>query len=295
MARDFETDYDERIKKQVITGIVLAVLGIIVLIILFGSWYTVGAGQRAVILKFGKPIETPFGPGFHFKIPIYQSVVKMNVQTQKYEAVKATAASQDLQTVTTDVTVNYHILPANTVLIYTNIGENYQDVIIQPAVQEVVKAITAKYTAEQLITQRTAVKDDIDTMLNERLLKSNIIVDAISITNFDFSPQFNAAIEGKVTAEQNALAAKNKLAQVEFEAQQRVAQAQGEAQAIQTQVSAINAQGGASYVQLQAIHQWDGKLPIIMSGNSMPFIDLRSIGASGSSSGNVTFSVNATQ
>jgi len=273
MARDFE-DYDERMSRLVRFWVIFGVIIIFVLIAFFGSWYTVGAGEKAVLLTWGSPNPNAMGSGLHFKIPLVQSKVIMNVQTQKYEAQKASAASQDLQTVTTDVTVNYHILPSNVVLIYTNIGENYQDVIIQPAVQEVVKSITAQYTAEELITKRPEVKDKIDVALTDRLTKFNIIVDAVSITNFEFSPQFNAAIENKVTNTQNALAAEAKLSQVKFEAQQRVAQAQGEAEAIQIQAQAIQTQGGAAYVQLQAIHQWDGKLPVVMGGNSVPFVNL---------------------
>lgn len=247
---------------------------VLILMIVFGSFYTIGAGQRGVLLKFGAAYPTPMTPGLHFKVPIVQSIVKMNVQTQKYEAAQASAASQDLQTVTTDVAVNYHILSNDIVSIYTNIGQNYQDVIIQPAVQEVVKAVTAKYTAEQLITQRSAVKDDIEKGLRDRLATSNIFVDAISITNFDFSKTFNDAIEAKVTAQQNALAAQNKLSQVQFEAQQRIAQANGEAEAIKIQASAIQSQGGAAYVQLQAISKWSGNLPMVIGGNSIPFITI---------------------
>lgn len=256
--------------------IVLIILGILFFVILFESWYTIGAGERGVLLQLGKPFPNSYESGFHLKIPIIQSVVKMNVQTQKYTAEKASAASQDLQTVTTDVAVNYHILPSNVVAIYTNIGRNYQDVIIQPAVQEVVKSVTAKYNAEELITKRQEVKDKIDEALRARLLQYNIIVDAISITNFDFSEQFNAAIEAKVTTQQNALAAQNKLAQVQFEAQQRIAQAQGEAEAQRIQIEAIRQNGGQAYIQLQALNKWNGQLPnIMLGGGALPFINIQ--------------------
>jgi regulator of protease activity HflC (stomatin/prohibitin superfamily) len=254
----------------------LGIAVIILLIVVFGSFYIVSAGERAVIMTFGKPNMEAMGEGLHFKIPIVQKAVIMTVQTQKYEA-ELTAASQDLQDVKTKIAINYHLVPELVPTIYQTIGKAYDITVIQPLEQEVNKAITAKFTAEQLITNREEVRSQMKDLLTERLTQRGIIVEEISIVNFEFSPSFTAAIEAKVTTEQTALAAKNKLAQVEYEAQQRIAQAEGEARAIQIQVSAINAQGGASYVQLQSIKQWDGKLPLIMGGNTMPFIDINSV------------------
>lgn len=253
--------------------IFVVVLIIFLLIMAFSSIYTVQAGERAVLLTFGKPDMIAKSEGIHFKIPLVQKAIHMDVKTMKYDA-KASSASQDLQIVSTDVAVNYHLSPDSVPTLYRDVGLNYQDKLINPAVQEVVKGTTALYTAEQLITQRPEVKDKIDIALRERLLKYNIMVDTISITNFDFSTSFNQAIEAKVTAEQNALAAKNKLAQVEYEAKQRVTQAQGEAEAIKIQATAIQSQGGKDYVQLQAISKWDGKMPQFVGGGAVPFINI---------------------
>lgn len=266
------TRYDEPILNP-IKIVVWAIIAIIIVSTLFGAFYTVDAGQRAVLLTWGKPNPTPMDAGLHFKIPLVQSVVKMEVRTLKYEAL-ASAASQDLQTVTTNVAVNYHVQPNSVVTMYRTVGVHYQDTIIQPAVQETVKAVTARFSAEQLITKRPLAKDEIDRILTERLLEYNIIVDTISITNFDFSEVFNQAIENKVTAEQNALAAKNKLEQVKYEAEQRITQATAEAQAIEIQARAIQAQGGKEYVQLQAISKWNGILPQFTGGGAIPFINL---------------------
>ena len=253
--------------------IFVVALIIFLLIMAFSSIYTVQAGERAVLLTFGKPDMVAKSEGIHFKIPLVQKAIHMDVKTMKYDA-KASSASQDLQIVSTDVAVNYHLSPDSVPTLYRDVGLNYQDKLIKPAVQEVVKGTTALYTAEQLITQRPEVKDKIDIALRERLLKYNIMVDTISITNFDFSTSFNQAIEAKVTAEQNALAAKNKLAQVEYEAKQRVTQAQGEAEAIKIQATAIQSQGGKDYVQLQAISKWDGKMPQFVGGGAVPFINI---------------------
>jgi regulator of protease activity HflC (stomatin/prohibitin superfamily) len=260
------------IKTFIVTFMSL-LISIVFLTLIFGCVYVVSAGERAVLLTWGSPDLTPQSEGIHFKIPIMQKAVKMNIQTQKYEA-ELSAASSDLQDVKTKIAINYHLVGEETPIIYRDIGIDYADKLIYPLEQEANKATTSKFTAEQLITKREQVKEDMKTLLAERLRPRGIIVEEISIVDFKFSDSFTQAIEAKVTAEQNALAAKNKLAQVEYEAQQRIAQAEGEAKAIQIQVSAINAQGGQSYVQLQAIKAWDGKLPLYTGGGAIPFINI---------------------
>lgn len=261
----------------VFTSVMKGLSVIFIIIILFGSFYIISAGERGILLTFGKADVLAKTEGLHFKFPLVQKIIKMDVKTQKYVVEKASAASSDLQTVTTDVAVNFYITPDTVPNLYTKVGLDYESKVIQPAVYESVKAITAKFSAEQLITKREEVKAEIESMLRERLKVFDINLQTISITNFDFSASFNSAIEAKVTAEQNALAAKNKLAQVEYEAQQRITQAEGEAKAIQIQVQAINAQGGENYVQLQSIQKWDGVLPLVTGSGSMPFINIATI------------------
>lgn len=255
--------------------IFFAILGILLLILLFGMIYTIEAGERGVLLTFGKPDLDAKGEGIHFKIPIVQKVQKMDVKTQKYEA-DLTAASADLQDVNTKIAINYRITADRVPEIYREIGLNYADKIIYPVEQEVNKAITARFTAVELVTKRDEVRNEMKNLLTERLQARGIVVEEVSIVNFAFSPSFTAAIENKVTAEQNALAAKNKLEQIKYEADQRVAQAEGEAQAIAAQAEAIRAQGGTEYVQLQAIAKWDGKLPQYnIGGGAVPFINIQ--------------------
>lgn len=271
--RTIEQKQQEANVKKAIKFVVAGVIFFILILLFFSSFYIIPAGERGTLLTFGNPDMTAKSEGLHLKIPIAQTVIKMNVQTQRYDAPKASSASKDLQTVTTDVAINYFINPESAPEIYKKIGINYQDKIIAPAVQEVVKASTAQYTAEELITKRSEVKDKIDVGLRDRLKEFGINVQAISITNFEFSEQFNSAIEGKVTAEQNALMAKNKLEQVKYEAQQRVTQATAEAEAIKIQAQAITVNGGKEYVQLQAINRWNGVMPQV-TGGAVPFINL---------------------
>jgi len=250
----------------------ITLLSIVILVVLFGTFYTVQAGERGVLLTFGKPSDVAIGEGLHFKIPIAQKVVKMDVKTQKYEA-DLTAASQDLQDVNTKIAINYHLVPERVPEVYRSIGILYAEKVIYPLEQEANKATTAQFTAEQLITRRDAVREQMKTALIEKLAPRGIIVEDVSIVNFAFSSSFSSAIEAKVTAEQNALAAKNKLEQIKYEAEQRITTATAEAEAIKIQTQAINAQGGKDYVQLKAIEQWDGKLPTY-TGGAVPFINI---------------------
>ena len=197
----------------------------------------------------------------------------MDVRTQK-EEVDAGAASKDLQTVYAKIAVNYHVNPSEANNLYQNIGKDYKNRIIAPAIQESVKAGTAKFTAEELITKREIVKDAIRTELRERLANSFIIVDDFNIVNFEFSEEFDKAIEFKVTAEQEALAAKNQLERVKFEAQQQIESAEGKAEAIKKEASALRE--SPELLELRALEAWDGKLPTYMMGGNgaVPFIQI---------------------
>lgn len=255
-------------------GKILLIVGIFIILAL--SVYTIPAGKRGIVVTFGNPSDVVMTEGIHFKIPIAQQIVKVDVKTQKYEA-SASSSSKDLQVVSTNVAVNYHLTAASVSTLYKSIGLNYESKIIQPSVQEVVKAVTAQFTAEELITKRSEVKEKIELQLEEKLMDRYMEVESVSITDFQFSTSFNDAIEAKVTAEQNALQAKNVLEQKKYEAEQIIVTADATAQAIKIQAEAIESQGGEAYVQLQAINKWDGVLPIV-TGSSMPIINLDLLG-----------------
>ncbi len=240
--------------KLIIWGVVAVV--VITLILILNPFVQISAGERAVVTHFGS-VSGELGPGLHWLTPITTDAVKVNVQTQK-EQTTAGASSKDLQSVNAEIAVNYNVDPNKVTDLYTKVGTGYKGVLIDPAIQEVVKQVTANYTAEELITKRTQVTTDMETALTEKLAPSDIMVTAVNVTNFDFSPTFNQAVEAKVTAQQNAQAAQNKLVQVQAEAQQTIATAQAQAEAIKIQAAAINSQGGADYVELQRIKSWDG-------------------------------------
>lgn len=243
----------------------------VVLIIIGGSFGTVRAGQVGIKTRFSAVTGKVLNPGVYFKMPFIESVVKMDTQTQKEQAT-ASAASKDLQTVSSQVALNYSIDPAKASSLYQTVGVDYKSRIIDPAIQEAVKASTSQFTAEELVTKREEVRNQIKTHLDEKFAGSGILVEGFSIIDFNFSPSFNQAIEAKVTAEQNALAAKNKLAQVQYEAQQAVEEAKGKAQALTVESAAINS--NPQILQLRAIEKWNGELPQV-TGGATPFINLK--------------------
>lgn len=267
--------------KAVAFGIIaLVIIGVISA----AAVQIVDAGHRGVLLHWNA-VDTSIPPleeGLHFVVPFQDIVVNMEVRTLKF--VKSTSsASKDLQTVSTEVTVNYHPSPNSVNLLYKEVGLDYENRIIQPAIEEVVKQVTANYNAEELITKRPQVKFDIEVEINKRLTAFNIITEVISITDFQFSALFAQAIESKVEAEQKALKAQNDLRRIQVEAQQReaeaqgiakanIAEAQGEAEAIRIINEAL-AQN-PRYLEWLKTQRWDGKLPLVVGEGGTPFIQI---------------------
>jgi regulator of protease activity HflC (stomatin/prohibitin superfamily) len=239
------------------------ILAMVILIIFFGSFGTIDAGERGVKTRFGAVVGE-VSQGLFFKLPMIEVVHHMNVQTKtvKYELEDPLfSASKDLQDVKISVLLNYRLDPLKVTTIYQQYGtvEQYEERIVRPAVRDTVKAVAAQFTAEELVTKRPQFTDEVVRVLNERLADKSVTTERVNITNFEFSKSFTEAIEAKVTAVQNAEAAKNKLEQVKFEAQQTIETAKAQAEAIKIQAQAINSQGGADYVALQKIKTWDGK------------------------------------
>lgn len=264
---------------ETINKIKVGLIGIVlffVIMAMFGPVYTVDAGERAVLLTWGEISSGAIDPGLHFKIPFAQSVAVFNVQTQKYEA-SASAASKDLQVVDSNIAVIYHLQPDSVPTIYADLGYGYGDKIIQPQVQEVLKAVTAKFSADQLITNRSAVASQVQSMLKDRLMSYGIFVESTAITNFNFSRSFNDAIEAKVTAQQQKQKAEMDLQRIQVEAEQKVVSAKAEAEALRVQREAITSELlelRQIEVQRQAVDKWDGKLPTYVGGESVPLIGI---------------------
>ncbi len=234
---------DPTVRFWGIAGIACGVL-LVVGSFIAGSFTTIPAGQRGVVIRFGAVTGNILGEGLRTKVPFIDSVVKMSVQTQKYEA-SSTAASRDLQDVKTAIALNWRLDPGAATEVYKTLGLEFINRIAAPAIQETIKQITARYNAEDLILKREEVKAAITESLSARLLERGIITETVSITDFQFSTTFIAAIEAKVAAEQSVLEARNKLERVKVEAQQREAEAKGEASA-----RIAKAEGEAEYIRV---------------------------------------------
>ena len=258
-------------------AIAAAVVVIAVVFVLGGALGTVGAGQRGVLLSFQAPTGEIKEEGLYYKIPFVEQVVLMSTQIQKYTA-PARSSSKDLQVVTTEVTLNYQLNAASVTKIYTDLRQDYETRIIQPYIQEAVKSTTANYDAEELITQRPKVKDELQNLIAERVKPLGIDVVQLSITDFQFSPAFQDSIEAKVRAVQQALEAQNALKRVEFEAEQAITRAKAEAEGLRLQKQQITAQLlelRQIEVQRAAVGKWNGVMPsVVTSGGPVPMLDV---------------------
>jgi prohibitin 2 len=280
--------YELAIDKKKLT-VIASVIVIVVISLALGmaSVKFVGPGEKGVLTHWNAVdlSQQPLASGIHFVTPFQDDVIPVNIQVQA-QVEQASSASKDLQIVSTTVTVNYHPDPTVVNKLYQNIGLDFGTKIINPAVQETVKAITAKYNAEELITQRPLVKSELETAITQRLAQFDLLTDQVSITDFNFSPEFNTAIELKVTAQQNALAEANKIQIKQAQAQQAIAEAQGIANAtiIQAEgqgksIEIINQflSHNPQYLEWLKTNKWDGHLPgtlVTGSGSSVPFINL---------------------
>ncbi len=260
--------------------IVLIIIGVIA----SASVKIVDAGHRGILTHWSAVdlSAPPLDEGIHFVVPFQDDVIQMEVRTLKFDK-ETRSASKDLQTVETTVTVNYHPDKERIHILFKEIGLDYENRVIQPAIEETVKQVTANYNAEELITKRPLVKSDIEGAIRDRLNQFDVVTEVISITDFKFSALFNQAIESKVEAEQNALRAENDLKRIQVEARQaeanaiglanaNIAEAKGEAEAIAIINQAL-AQN-PNYLEWLKIQSWNGVLPLVVGDGGTPFIQI---------------------
>ena len=255
------------------TTVLLGALGIAALfglIFVASGMHSVDAGESAVVFhKDGSLSELKPGK-FQFVMPVVNTVTVYDVRSQVDEA-SASAASRDLQQVDVKVTVQFHPDPSQITWIHQNIGGDYLGKVIQPAVQEAVKASTAQHDAATIIRDRPELKAEIEGVLQTRLDASHIIMDQVSLTDIQFSPEFSAAIEASQTAKQNIVLEQNRLVVARLQANQTIAQAEGQAESARLLANSTNGDQGAGYLFLQYLSHWDGHLPMYMTSDSSGF------------------------
>lgn len=250
-----------------------AAIALFLIIVIFSSFTVVGAGQTGVVVTMGAVSDRVLSEGMHIKAPFVQEIVQINNRTQKTET-EGTASSKDLQVITYIVAVNYRVDNASSASLYKNVGKQYESVIITPAIQESLKSVCAQFTAEELITERQTVSVQMKDELSKKISSYGISVEIFNIINFDFSEEFNAAVEAKQTAQQNALKAEQDLSRIEVEAKQQVTQAQAEAESIRLIQEALAK--SPDYTEYVKWNKWDGKLPTVM-GDSGLILDADSL------------------
>jgi len=244
---------------------------LVIAVIAFESITIVPPGNVGVQVTLGKTnLDNVLTEGVTFVNPI-SSVKNVNVQLQRAQLENQSAGTKDMQQVHTDIVVNYRLTPNMVPTIYKEFGLNVADKVLAPAISEVFKTVTGQYTSEELIIKREEVSGKILERLQTKVAPFDITVSNISLVNFGFGKAYQDAIDAKMVATQSKLKAEQDLQRIEVEAKSRIAQAEGEAKAIQIQAQAIQSNGGAQYVQLQWIDKWDGKMPntVVNGGKDM--------------------------
>ncbi len=265
---------EHRPKKSVI--LIIAVVVVVLGFLMFRPFVIIGPGERGVVMWLGAVQDEVLPEGFHFIVPVAHTVVKIDVKVQKSQT-DAVAASADIQETRSTIALNYRILADKANWVYQNIGTQFKTRIIDPAVQEVVKAVTARYTAVNLITKRDQVREEIRELLKERLLAYNITVVDFAIIDFQFSAQFSQSIEEKQVADQRRLKAEYDLERIKIEAEQKIAQARAEAEALRLQklyISKDLIELRKIEASMKAIEKWNGVMPKV-TGGALPFVDVK--------------------
>lgn len=240
--------------------IIIAIIVLAVIILGFSSFAIVSPGHTGVVVTLGKVSDKVLEEGIHFKLPFIQSVEQVDNRVLKTE-VESNAASKDLQTISSKVSINYRVNKSSSAEIYKNVGTDFTNVIVNPAIQECVKSIAAKYTAEQLITNRAIVSTEMEEAISQKINPYGLSIEVFNIVNFDFSEEFNKAIEAKQTAQQSALKAEQDLARIKVEAEQTVEKAKAEAEAYKLK----NEQITDKVIMMEFIDKWNGELPKVAS------------------------------
>lgn len=248
--------------------IIIAAIALLCIVVVANCITVVNAGHTGVVVTLGKVNEGVLQEGLHFKAPFVQKIVKIDNRIVKLE-VETEAFSKDLQTVETTLAINYRVDTAKSYSIYKNIGANYEQVLVVPAVNEVLKAITAQYTAEESVTNRALISDGLIQGLNDKLNNIGLYITDVNIINFDFSEAFITAIEEKQVAQQQLLKA-------ETEKQTAITNAEAEAETLRIKAEAeaeannkIKASLNEDIIRSKFYDKWDGKLPQAMGSDSI--------------------------
>ena len=243
----------------------------IVFIVLCNPIAMVGVGERGVKVTLGRVSPESYSEGIHLITPFISKIKTMDVKTQK-ENITTSVYTKDIQQAKISYVINYNLQPENAHRMYREVGMMYRDTVLMPVVEGTIKDVIGKWNAQDLVANREQATNEILEKLVKQLTDKYINVTGFQIVNITYSDVFEKAIESKVTAEQEALKAKNKTVQIQEEAKQKLISAEAEAKSMSIRANALTQ--NKALVQYEAVQKWDGKMPTYMLGNTVPFLNI---------------------
>jgi len=271
---EFKKGHGEKMEKDNLSKLLIPVVFVLALIAAFSSFFIISPGEVAIKTRMGAIVGS-YSEGLHFKMPFVDSITKFSIQIQRAN-IKTQAFSKDLQTMNAHLVVNHRIQQETAISIFRNLGPNYVENIVDPMVQEVFKAIAARYSAESVISERNQLVQELNKEVKDRLTLKEIIVTDISVVDLDFTEQFLKAVEDKQVADQQAQMAGKLVEKAKRDAEQQIAKSRGEAEALRMQreqVTPALIELRKVDAQLKAIEKWNGVLPGYV-GAGVPFISI---------------------
>lgn len=248
--------------KNKIIGILLFVI-VIALIIAMNSVTTIPTGFVGVKTRFGKVQEDVIQEGLNLKVPFIEKIVKIDCKTKKVETTAA-GSTKDMQNVSTSIALNYNVNKETANNLYREIGLDFENIIISPAIQESIKSTLAQYTAEELITKRSDVSNEIQNSLIEKIEDKGFIITEFNLVNIDFSEEYDKAIETKAVRQQEVETAKAELEKQKIQNEKEISEAQKDAQVMALQNSQIT-ENTLKLKELEnekaMIDKWNGATP----------------------------------
>ena len=272
--REFKDQNGGKMEKDFFGKLFLPATLVAIAAMALSAFFIVPPGEVAIKTRLGSIVDS-YSEGLHFKLPFVESVTRFSIQIQRAN-IKTQAFSKDLQTMNVHLVVNHRIQKETAVSIFRNLGPNYVENIVDPAVQEVFKAIAARYSAERVISERNELVMEINKEVKERLTQKEIIVTDISVVDLDFTEQFLKAVEDKQVADQQAQMAGKLVEKAKRDAEQQIAKSRGEAEALRMQREQVTPQLielRKVDAQLKAIEKWNGVLPGYVCA-VVPFISI---------------------
>ncbi len=262
-----EVRYGEEVERKVLIVpkvVAVGAIGLFVIITLFGSFKTIKSGEVGLKVRFGKIVDNSLNEGLNLKIPYIEKIVKVNIKVQKTE-LNTQSSSKDLQIISTRLAVNYKIAKDKASSLYKTVGNEYEKTILEPAIQESIKAVISRYTAEQTITMRNEVSDNCLEEINNKVKKYGITIEEFNIIDLDFSEAYSQAIEEKQVAEQKVLTAQQELEKAKVESEKKIVEAEATNKANELLKQNVTDE----VLMKQFVEKWDGKLPATYAGQDL--------------------------